>query len=91
MPDGTHIQIEDWSEVYPGIFDMPIIAAYPKSKRDCTWWRRGETFRLQLDRNFKSVTEVNETFQRLQYGVVTLEELENHYRDEDCKYYMGLT
>ena len=90
MPDGTHIQIEDWSEVYPETYAVPMIAAYPKSKRDATWWRRGESFRLQLDREFKSLTEVQETFERLRYGVLSLEDLENHYRDNKDRYYMGL-
>ena len=90
MPDGTKIQIEDWTEVYPNIITLPMIAAYPKSKVDATWWRRGETFRLQLDRNFASATEVEETFQRLQYGVVSLEDLEDHYRDDKARFYMGL-
>lgn len=90
MPDGTKIQIEDWTEIYPGIYELPMIAAYPRSKRDAMWWRRGDTFRLALDQNFTSVTEVNETFQRLQYGVVSLEDLEKHYCDDKARYYMGL-
>lgn len=32
MPDGTKIQIEDWSEDYPCFAPMDCIAAYPKSK-----------------------------------------------------------
>ncbi len=90
MPDGTKIQIEDWSKVYPGVYDQPFIVAYPKSKQSTVWWRKGNLFRLELDKNFDSMKEVIETFQRLLEGLVSLEELGKHYRDDRARYCMGL-
>lgn len=90
MPDGTKIQIEDWSEVYPGTYDIPLIAAYPKSKRDATWWKKGESFRLELSQDFTSTEEVQEVFKQLLCGSVTLEKLEKHYIDDKARYYMDI-
>ena len=32
LPDGVHVQIEDWSAAYPGLSEPYTVAAYPKSR-----------------------------------------------------------
>ena len=93
MPDGTKIQIEDWKAEYPGIHDTFIIAAYPKAKNTgkYSWVRKGETFRLELSRGFKTDEYVIQLFEKLFNGAITLEELDDHYWNGDKdRYYMGL-
>ena len=93
MPDGTQIQIEDWKADYPGVHNTCIIAAYPKAKNTgkYQWVRKGEPFRLELSREFKTEEFVEELFQMLELGTVKLEELDKHYWNGDKdRYYMGL-
>ena len=93
MPDGTKIQIEDWKEDYPGIFDVLTLAAYPKAKNTgkCQWTKKGEEFRLELSRELKTDEFVEELFEKLEKGEVKLEELDKHYWNGDKdRYYMGL-
>ena len=81
MPDGTKIQIEDWKEDYPGIFNTITIATYPKAKNTGkhNWVRRGESFRLELQREFDSDEQVEALFKQLVNGKVKLEDLSKHY------------
>lgn len=93
MPDGTNIQIEDWKEDYPGVHDTFIIAAYPKAKNTGkhSWVKKGDPFRLELSRGFKTDEFVQDLFEKLVQGKTTLEELAVHYWNGDKDmYYMGL-
>ena len=90
MPDGTKIQIEDWSEVYPTVYPIQMIAAYPKAKREGWWVRRNESFRLEISCGFESNDEVRKYFDGLVGGTVKLEDLIDYYKDDKCRYYMGL-
>ena len=52
MPDGTKIQIENWSEVYPGLQNPFTVAAYPISKADIIGYfspKTGQEFRAGFD------------------------------------------
>jgi len=93
MPDGTKIQIEDWKEDYPGVHDTLTIAAYPKAKNTgkYSWVRKGETFRLEISRGFKTDEHVKEVFDMLSIGCMKLEDLADNYWDgQKAKFYMGL-
>ena len=49
MPDGTHIQLEDWSADYPNIYENYTIGAYPICQNTVGYWvRSGEKFRLTI-------------------------------------------
>lgn len=91
MPDGTEIQLENWKEDYPHIFSTLSIGAYPIAKRGRYWIKEGEPYRLDLIRDFTSDDIVRETFNCLELGTLTLEELDNHYWNGDRdRFYMGL-
>ena len=56
MPDGTPIQLEDWSDrntpEYPNLYGL-MIGAYPKQKRGCCnpYPYPGREFRISIDQN----------------------------------------
>ena len=93
LPDGTVIQIEDWKSDYPGTFNTLTIAAYPIAKNTSKymWVRKGEIFRLELLRGFKTDEYVKDLFEKLVNGTVKLEDLSDHFWDRDKSlFYMGL-
>lgn len=63
IPDGTAIQIEDWSEDYSCFAFGSTIAAYPKDKY-------GKRFRAAKD--FEDAEKANEAFNCLKNGQKTL-------------------
>lgn len=83
MPNGTAIQLEDWREDYPTVWDTVSIAAYPIAKNADKWdWGRGgERFRLSINRGWKSNEEVQAAFDGLAAGTLTLEELADRFWD----------
>ena len=90
MPDGTHIQIEDWRAVYPNIFKTLIIGCYPIAKQGGGYWiKKGERIRCSLEK-FDSDEEVLNAFEMLENGSVTIEQLEKHIIDNKHRYYLGL-
>lgn len=97
MPDGTakrhatKIQIEDWTQDYPGIYKYYSIAAYPISKESSEhgFIRRNHTFRLGLE-YFSSNEEVFNVFEMLENGTLALEDLSDYYANPDDAYYMGI-
>jgi len=73
MPDGTDIQIEDWSENYPNVHKFgDLVVAYPISKYITLdeHIRQGERFRCEL--NFKTHEQALEAFENLKNGTKTL-------------------
>ena len=58
MKDGTHIQIEDWSENYSFVKFADTIAAYPTV--------RGE--RLRAEKRFDSAEATSKAFEKLLNG-----------------------
>ena len=73
-PNGTDIQIEDWSEDYPGTFKKnATIGFYPMALNSIyhdegfpEYPKRGETFRSEFD--FNTEEEAKEAFDSLQSG-----------------------
>ena len=74
-PNGTHIQIEDWSENYTfhnknatiGFYPMALENIYREDKPHWTPYpKRGETFRASFD--FNTEEEALEAFDSLQSG-----------------------
>lgn len=77
MPDGTKIQIEDWSRSYKLFAPCSTVAAFPKSKvnlisRDVIG--EGETFRASF--TFFNAEEAERAFERLLKGEATLKDYE---------------
>ena len=92
MPDGTHIQLEDWRKDYPNVYDDFTIAAYPIAQNTIngSWIKSGEKFRLDISR-FNADDDVKQIFEDLISGKITLADLRKHfwytYKDE---YRLGL-
>lgn len=91
MPDGTHIQLEDWSADYPNIYENYTIGAYPICQNTVGYWiRSGEKFRLTIS-HFSADDDVKQIFEDLTSGKITLADLRNYfwytYKDE---YRLGL-
>lgn len=63
MPDGTEIQIEEWSENYSFYAYGSMVAAYPKN-------RYGE--KVRADKTFESAEEAEKAFSALKNGDKTL-------------------
>ena len=63
MPDGTEIQIEEWSENYSFYAYGSMVAAYPKN-------RYGE--KVRANKTFESAEEAEEAFNALKNGDKTL-------------------
>ena len=74
MPDGTVVQIEDWSEVYPNIYPQAsMLAAYPVSKWSISGAfapKAGEQFRAGFD--FHDCHACAQAFEDLTTGAKTL-------------------
>jgi hypothetical protein len=75
MPDGTSLQIEDWSETYPGTFAKnATLAAYPIAKQtspEFLFVDRGRPFRCAYD--FETEAQCQEVFHALEAGADLLE------------------
>lgn len=98
MPNGTKIQLEDWSEhnteQFPDLYGLQI-GAYPIRKGHCKWWGNpGECFRLTIDMNqYVGYTndDVKTDFESLKSGEKTLEDLATHFwNGEKDKWYLGM-
>lgn len=69
MPNGTKIQIEEWSESYKCIPYGSVIASYPKSKVTKSGAfapKLNQTYRFSF--NFNSESEAKEAFKELLSG-----------------------
>ena len=92
MPDGTEIQLEDWSEdnteQFPDLYGMHI-GAYPIAKNTGKYWiRSGESFRISISQNKYtgySNDDVRADFEALKSGIKSLEDLAAHFwnREKD--------
>ena len=91
MPDGTHIQLEDWRKDYPTVEKNYTIGAYPIAKNtDGYWIKEGEKFRLTIS-CFSIIDDVIQIFDDLTNGKISLADLRKHfwYTDKD-EYRLGL-
>lgn len=88
MKDGTEIQIEDWSNVYPSEPVASTISAYPVAKRSSKQEfgpKEGQIFRLEM--KFSSKEETEEAFGLLVSGKKRLDDCYfNFYYKEYIKF-----
>ena len=87
MPDGTAVQIEDWSEVYPNIYPQAsTLAAYPISKWSIPGAfapKAGEQFRAGFD--FPDCRACAKAFEDLCAGTKTLADFTDHLERPEYK------
>lgn len=99
LPDGTEIQLEDWSEhnseEYPDLYGLTI-GAYPEAKNTgkYRWVRGGEKFRLTIANNSYAGymnDDVKSDYEALKNGEKTLQDLSSHfwYGEKDM-WYLGM-
>lgn len=81
MPDGTEIQLEDWSKKYPGVFGL-MIGAYPIAQISSQfgWIKYGENFRLSIS-YYNTNEDISKDFEALTRGEKRLEDLSEHFFD----------
>ena len=90
-PDGVSIQIEDWTEVYPGTYKTYNIGCYPIAKQSGRngWIKKGDKFRCNLE-HFDDNEKVKEIFEKLKNGDKTIDDYEEHIIEPKYRYYYGL-
>ncbi|MGL6174895.1 MAG: hypothetical protein ACRC1P_09860 [Cellulosilyticaceae bacterium] len=86
-PNGIAIQTEEWKDGKISIGAYPIARNTGKYK----WVEAGDNFRLSINRNWNSCSDVLDAFNGLIEGSITLEDLADHfwYGDKD-KWYLGM-
>lgn len=99
MPDGTKIQLEDWSEhnteKSPNLYGLQI-GAYPTAKNTNKYRciEDGKTFRLTISTNeYSGYTnkDVRMDFEELKNGKKQLENLASHFwNDKKDMWYLGM-
>ena len=100
MPNGTAIQLEDWSEhntaEYPSLYGLQI-GAYPIAKNSDDRYhltQRGRPFRLTIAHNeYKGYTNemIRADYEALKAGEKTLEDLAEYFWDgKKDMYYLGI-
>ena len=99
MPDGTEIQLEDWSSrntaEYPSLYGL-CIGAYPVAKNTgrCQWVQGGRRFRLSIAANgYIGYTndDVKADFEALKAGSKKLEDLSKQFCDgKKAMWYLGM-
>lgn len=99
MPNGTKIQLEDWSEhnseEYPNLYGLQI-GAYPVAKNTgkFRWIEGGQTFRLTISMNEYtrySNKDVKSDFEALKIGEKSLEDLASHFwNGKKDMWYLGM-
>ena len=85
MPDGTKIQIEDWSKDYDfhkknstiAFYPMAVNSIYKNSKSRHPYPERGETFRASLD--FDAEEDAMDAFQSMVNGSKTYMDYMDNY------------
>ncbi len=93
MPDGTDIQIEDWTKDN-NIRNTLTIGAYPIAKNTgkYKWIKAGDRFRLSIDRGFTTDEEVKKAFNDLKEGKKKLEDFSEYFWNlEKDQWYLGMT
>ena len=99
MPDGTEIQLENWSEnnteQFPDLYGLTI-GVYPIAKNTGKygWIRSGESFRIHISQNKYqnySNDDVRADFEALKNGTKSLEDLAAHFwNGEKDMWYLGM-
>lgn len=89
MPDGTCLQLEDWSDSFS--HQHYTVGAYPVAKNTGCWgWvKNGERFRLGID--FGDYTEANKAYNALIESKASLADFrENFWNPTRDAFYLGL-
>lgn len=75
-PNGTRIQVENWTADYPDLCRAYVIGSYPISKHSLGGFgpRIGKTFRCSF--SIKDFEETRLIFEKLKDGTMTLLDLE---------------
>lgn len=84
MPDGTKIQLEDWSDDYDFIPPSSTLAAYPKSQVDKEGQfapKKGRTLRVSF--NFPTSELTEQAFNDLETGNKQLIEFKEHINNPE--------
>lgn len=99
MPDGTHIQLEDWRDlnidVHMDLYGLEI-AAYPIAKNPAYYGlvQKGKEFRLTISQNlYQGYTNemVKEDYNALKNGTKKLEDLSDHFwNGKKDMWYLGM-
>lgn len=99
MPNGTEIQLEDWSgnntPEYPNLYGLQI-GSYPIAKNTGKWgWvKSGQRFRLAIAMNQNTGytnDDVKADFEALKSGKKNLEDLATHFwNGEKDMWYLGM-
>lgn len=99
MPNGTAIQLEDWSShntpEYPDLYGLTI-GAYPVAKNTGKgrWVEGGKKFRLTISHNNHSGytnDDVRADYEALKNGKKSLEDLSAHFwSGKKDMYYLGM-
>lgn len=97
MPDGTSIQLEDWSgnntKEYPDLYGLAI-GTYPIAKNSYTTWiKKGEKCRVALSYSrWRNITNemIKADFEALKSGEKTLEDLKAHFYDNAYCFILGI-
>lgn len=80
LPDGTKIQIEDWSQTYANMPYAGTVATYPTATQSGDQNRfepqRGDKFRLAFD--FESTEAAAKCFEQLTSGKMQLADFAEH-------------
>ena len=95
MPNGTEIQLEDWSDKntpeYPDLYGLRI-GTYPIAKNTEKYGciRSGETFRLSIYIGYSN-ENVKADFEALKNGEKRLEDLATHFGNgKEDMWYLGM-
>lgn len=99
MPNGTEIQLEDWSDKntkeHPDLYGL-CIGAYPIAKNTgkYRWIESGDNFRLSIHSNhYRNYTndDVKADFEALKSGEKSLEDLaDNFWNGKKDMWYLGM-
>ena len=84
MPDGTKIQLEDWSEDYPKLFGL-VIAGYPIAQKTSEFGfiQYGKTMRVDIDylKKENANEQAKADFEALKNGNKILKDLKERFSD----------
>ena len=84
MPDGTGIQLEDWSDKSPGTSYAYAVGAYPRALHESGrpfGPRKFETFRLTI--SFGSLNEAKKAFEKLYLGEASLLDYRDRFWNQE--------
>lgn len=84
-PDGTKIQIEDWTQDYD-CFKTLSIATYPialkkPTSKETPFFEINKPFRVAINRNWTNDNEVKNAFEELKAGTKNIKDFSEQFWD----------